>query len=816
MRFNNHHFATPKFDPQAKTGAIITVRKARFTVLTDRLIRMEFSLNNHFEDRPSQIFWYRRQPVPQFECEESKNEVDIETEYLHLHYFISERGFTPQTLEVTLKSTGVRWRFGEPISRSHNLHGTARTLDEAAGGISLEPGLMARAGWSVVDDSHSLVFNNSGWLEARPEPLEIDLYFFGYGHDYVGCLRDYYRLSGPVPLIPRWALGNWWSRYWEYSADELLELMQEFMNHQTPLAVCIIDMDWHLTETDNTCSGWTSYSWNRKLFPDPAGFIQRLHDYNLKTALNLHPAEGIHPHEETYPAFARYMGQNPDSLDPIPFDSTDPHFMHGYFELLHHPLEAQGVDFWWLDWQQGQQTRLRDLDPLWWLNHLHFYDLMRDGSKRPFIFSRWGGLGNHRYPIGFSGDTIVGWEALDFQPGFTSTAANVGYGWWSHDIGGHMGGIEDDELYVRWVQYGVFSPILRLHSTKNRFHERKPWGRGPTIEKLAVTALRLRHTLIPYLYTMAWQNSQTGLPPITPLYYTQPEEESAFICPQAYWFGSELIAAPFTRPASTDTHLSRQTIWLPEQNSSDPAWFDFFSGERFEPGWHTIYGELKDIPVFARPGAIIPLAPETAAFGAPNPEILRLLIFPGADNHFELYEDDGETLAYQDGHFALSPFTLRWTQRHLEFTIGQVKNDHSVCPPERTYELYFYSLANPDQIQMSKNGTACHFNFTYQEYECLLVFDSIRISPEDTLSFKISTQERQLLISPDHTREKLRRYLGAFRLNTYVKQAIDRDWEVIRAGKRDLRSYRDLTEAQIGVLKSLLEQLSMSKNPRDR
>ena len=199
-------------------------------------------------------------------------------------------------------------------------------------------------------------------------------------------------------------------------------------------------MDWHITKTGNDSSGWTGYTWNRDLFPDPAGFIAWLHQHGLKTALNLHPADGVYPHEEQYAAMAKALDVDPATERPIDFNLSDPAFARAYFEILHHPLEAQGVDFWWLDWQQGTRSRLAGLDPLMWLNHLHFYDLARDGSKRPFIFSRWCGLGNHRYPIGFSGDTVVTWESLAFQPYFTATAANVGYGWWSHDIGGHMGG----------------------------------------------------------------------------------------------------------------------------------------------------------------------------------------------------------------------------------------------------------------------------------------------------------------------------------------------------------------------------------------
>ena len=308
----------------------------------------------------------------------------------------------------------------------------------------------------------------------------------------------------------------------------------------------------------------------------------------LKTALNLHPAEGIHPHEAQYKEFAEFMGVDPDSKQPIAFDIANPRFAEGYFNILHHPMEDQGVDFWWIDWQQGGVSSLPGLDPLTWLNHLHFYDLGRGGEKRPFIFSRWGGLGGHRYPIGFSGDTVIGWDALDFQPGFTAVAANVGYGYWSHDIGGHMGGVEEDELYARWMQYGAFSPIFRMHCTSNPFHERRPWGRGPAAEKAATHALRLRHALIPYIYSMSWRNYATGKTMITPLYYTHPNEDTFSMSAHgAYWYGTEMIAALFTRPAIKETGLSKNTIYLPEGK-----WFNFFTGEQVEgkgldqPVWH--------------------------------------------------------------------------------------------------------------------------------------------------------------------------------------------------------------------------------------
>ena len=226
--------------------------------------------------------------------------------------------------------------------------------------------------------------------------------------------------------------------------------------------------------------------------------MAELHERGLAVSLNVHPADGVRAHEDAYPKVAERMGIDPASKLPVNFDPADPEFLEAYLEELHHPLEDDGVDFWWLDWQQGEVTKLPGLDPLWLLNHFHFLDSARNG-RRPLTFSRYAGIGSHRYPVGFSGDTVVCWASLEFQPEFTATASNAGYGWWSHDIGGHFFGVKDDELVTRWVQLGVFSPILRLHSTADRFIAKEPWRFGEVARRLIGESLRLRHRLVPYI-----------------------------------------------------------------------------------------------------------------------------------------------------------------------------------------------------------------------------------------------------------------------------------------------------------------------------
>ena len=171
---------------------------------------------------------------------------------------------------------------------------------------------------------------------------------------------------------------------------------------------------------------------------------------------------------------------------------------------------------------------------------------------------------------------MTSWESLAFQPYFTASAANAAYGWWSHDIGGHMRGIEDSERYVRWVQFGVLSPIFRLHSTKDIFIDRHPWAFDTEVLRLARTAMQFRHALIPYLYTMSYRNAQEGIPVITPMYYDWPLEDSAHQTPDQYLFGTALMAAPICSPADPELGKTRQNIWFPPGE-----WFDFFTGKKY-------------------------------------------------------------------------------------------------------------------------------------------------------------------------------------------------------------------------------------------
>lgn len=668
---SNHLLPDPlTAHPVADPRAVVRGETYRITVLTDGLLRLEYAADGQFEDRASAFALHRELPVPAFTVRDAGHALEIVTDRLHLTY---DRGpFTTSGLSVQVRGNISNyhsvWRYGEPTG---DLGGTARTLDMADGRIPLEPGVASRVGFAAIDDSQSLLIGDDGWVTPRPAG-RTDLYLFAYGHDYAAAVEAFYAVSGHPPVLPRWALGNWWSRYHRYSADGYRALIERFRTEGLPFSVSVIDMDWHLVDIDPVHgSGWTGYTWNRDLFPDPEQFLDWLHANGLRITLNVHPADGVRPFEDAYPALAAALGRDPASDEPIAFDVTDRAFLAAYFDVLHRDLERQGVDFWWLDWQSGPHSRVIGVDPLWMLNHFHFLDSIRSGVG--LTFSRYAGPGSHRYPVGFSGDAVISWASLDFQPEFTATAANVGYGWWSHDIGGHMFGVKDDELTARWVQFGAFSPIMRLHSGSNPFIHKEPWTLDPATRNVVTTYLRLRHRLVPYLHTMNHLAAQ-GAPLVRPMYWAYPERDEAYQVPNQYLFGTDLIVAPITTPADPVSRLGAVTVWLPPGE-----WTDIRTGRRYAGDRKlALHRELADIPVLARAGAIVPLDAAPVPGNDPvNPTELEILVVPGADGDFDLIEDDG--------HGAIVTTPIRYDHRAGILTVGPAGGAVGSLPGTRTW-----------------------------------------------------------------------------------------------------------------------------------
>ena len=716
--------AQQKFNPQASDEAQVLFGKARFTVLTPRLVRMEWSTDSQFEDRATLGVVNRNLDVPQFDVKKTKSKLVIKTSEITLTYTGQEK-FASENLSVSFRMADpgskkglktVTWRPG--MDDSGNLLSTARTLDKCDGITTNDPfdkGVLSRDGWAVLDESLRHVFvpvdsDWKYWVEARGDGERQDLYFFGYGHDYRTALADFTRISGKIPLPPKYTFGYWWCRYWEYSDFELIDLAEHFKSYNIPMDVMIIDMDWHETWNKIAAAtpagehskftgrdefgqriGWTGFTWKKELFPCPENFLSELHRRGVKTSLNLHFNNGIQPYEEPYDRFVKDYTSRTSDCDgpkgyvydapyqfkgnsyqvgkagekaPVPFRICQVEWADAFFNSVIRPLESQGIDFWWLDWQQWKESRyVKRLSNTFWLNHAFFNDKVRQtaslgkAAPRPMIYHRWGGLGSHRYQVGFSGDTYATWKVLSYLPYFTATASNACYGYWGHDIGGHMQpkGVRetDPELYTRWIQSGVFTPVFKTHSTKDMSMEKRFWVFPEHFDAMR-EAIRLRYDLAPYIYTAARQAYDTGVSITRPLYYYWPEEDKAYQWKEEFMFGDDILATTVCKPADKVTGLAERTMWFPEGTD----WYDVSTGCMYKGGSeHTLLYTVNENPYFVKAGAVIPMSgPQIMTLQKQSPD-LRLFIVPGENSSStQVYEDDGQSQAY-DTEYAVTKIT---------------------------------------------------------------------------------------------------------------------------------------------------------------
>ncbi len=731
-----------KYVPNAKPNYqnVIENGSVRFTIISSRMIRIE---QGKFTDNATLTVINRSFDNPKFELKEENGIQTIKTENLIVTYVIG-KPISRESLSIRLLSRPyTKWHYGE--KESFNLGGTLRTLDRVTGSCDIDDGICSLDGYSIIDDSKTAMVIDDGWFENRPENV-IDIYFLGYGHNYTECVKDYYRLTGASGMLPAYALGNWWSRYHKYSDKEYLDLMDKFREKDIPISVAILDMDWHITKGDGKSSipgdwaeeGWTGYTWNEKLFPDYKAFLKEIKKRNLKTALNLHPHLGIRKWEKMYPQMAEAMGMNPSEGKAVPFDCLNEKFLKEYFEILHFPYENDGIDFWWMDWQQGdsywwshfygcpENELEKSISPLWMLNHTHYLASKRNGN-RGFFFSRYGGYGSQRYPIGFSGDTYICWESLDFQPYFTVTASNIGYGWWSHDIGGHLKGNADDELTTRWIQFGVFSPIFRMHCACDIMLGREPWNYNMHSEKIISDFMRLRHQLFPYLYTMNYRNHNDLLPLMRPMYHTNPEEKDAYKVKNEYWFGSEFIVSPITKKSDSASQLGRADVWLP-----DGIWIDWFNGYIYKGGKFEAYRTIEQMPIFLKAGAIVPMQKHVACDNRlGNSENLEIIIAVGGNNEFTLYEDDGISNNFENGDFCRTKFSVVYEENKSVFTINSAIGNTKLLPELRNYKLLFKGYKKGCRFYISGKEISAEYHAFTNEYEIeingLSVLESISV-----------------------------------------------------------------------------------------
>ena len=690
--------------------------QVRFTVITDGVIRLEWQPEGKFTDSPSLVASERDYPKADFKVTQTEKKVQISTSKMVLTYSRGSGMFTKKNLEIEATDGFFKWKPG--MKQTANLKGTFRTLDGLDGDVQtqtwvadmkkgqireFEDGILARDGWTLIDESDSYLFDDSdwAWVAEREEKECQDWYFMAYGNDYKTALKDFTVFAGKMPLPPRFTFGYWWSRYWAYSDKELRTLVDKFDAYDIPLDVLVVDMDWHYTDPGR--GGWTGWTWNRSIFPDPEKFMKHMKEKGLKITLNLHPADGFDPYEWCYPALAESMGKDPDGKKRIGWMNSDKTFMSHMFEQVMHPMQEQGVDFWWLDWQQHvYDENMPKLHNTWWINYCYFSDMQRHGDDRPLLYHRWGGLGNHRYQVGFSGDATITWKSLEFQPYFTSTASNVLYGYWSHDIGGHLGDSIDPEMYTRWLQFGGFSPVMRTHSSKSGSLNKEPWVFSEEYTDVIRQTVRQRYEMVPYIYAMARKGYDEGIALCRPMYYDYPENQEAYDFRSQYMFGDDILIAPITVPA--ENGFAAVNVWLPEGD-----WYELHTGTMLKGGQTmTRHFALDEYGVYVRAGAVLPFYGDDVQNLNGNNEDIHVTVFPGAKGEFLMYEDGGNSKDYETA-FATTLLTNVLEGNTQTITIAPREGSYEGMQAERNYKVKVVASVAPQQVTV--NGQPCGYTY---------------------------------------------------------------------------------------------------------
>ena len=702
---------------------IIQGEKYRFTVLTPRLIRMEYSETGEFEDRLTTLVINRKTDKVDFKLKEDKKYIEITTSYFRLTYqknkpFYSGKIDTMKNLKVELLNTDRIWYYGHPEIRNYGA--PSNSLDDSKGKLKLKKGLYSVDGFASINDSSDIVTEDFKIIKRDKDV--IDIYLFMYLKDFAQCLKDYYLITGSPSLIPRYALGNWWSKNEEYNDILLKDLIDDFKSKEIPLSILLLDKKWHLNEYKNKKYD-SGFTWNRTLFSNPNKMIDYLHKNGIRLGLNINPLEGILPYEDSYEILSRTLEKKDDILL---FNVLDDKVIELYFEILIHPLDNMGVDFFWIDCDTKNENNNAILD------YYHENDMKRDYKRRPMLLSRNVTEAPHRYPVLYSGKTIVSWDTLRMIPFYNSSASNIGVSYWAHDIGGYYKGTEDNELYTRYVQLGVFSPILKFGADEGKYYKREPWKWSIKTYSIVKNYLQLRHRLIPYLYAEAYKYHKYGMPIVMPIYYKFPEMYDDINYRNGYYFGTELFISPIVNKKDYIMNRSIHKFFLP-----DGMWYDFVTGKKFPGGKNYIsFFKEEDYPVFAKAGSIITLGNNENINDTTPPKDMEIQIFPGRSNTYHLYEDDGVSDLYKKNYYLLTEIDYNYMPNNYTVIIRPIDGKKGIVPDNRNYRLVFRNTKRANDVLVYFNNEKLDYNSYIKDNDFIVEVQNVSTVGQLTINCK--------------------------------------------------------------------------------
>lgn len=668
-------------------------KRYRITVLSHSLVRLEYNIDGIFNDDLTELVDNRIFDEIDIEYQENDKTLIIDTAIFKLTY-IKDKNFAQgklnqsSVLNIELKGTDRSWYYNHPEARNIK----APVSSTSSSKIQLRNGLYSLDGFASLKDDTKLI-KEDGKIE---ENKYIDIYVFMYGTDYERCLKDYFTLTGYPPLIPRYALGNWWSKSVKYNDETLKTLIDSFKLNGIPLSTLMLINNWNLKPIINNKEIDAGLSFNKEVYKHPKNMITYLHNQGVRIGLKIKPTSGFYATDEYYNEAVKYLQK--DELGKIPFNVLDKRCVEVYLKLFIHPLENLGVDFFYIDKEETNNYNL--------IKRYHLKDMERNKLRRPFVFGYSNEVAPHKYSVLYEGEKEVGWESLRRLPYFNSLAVNNGVLWWSHDIGGYSNGIEEDELYTRFIQFGTFSPILRLSSDSSKYYKREPWLWSMRTFSIVKEYLQLRHKLIPYLYSEAYKYSTNGNLFIKPIFYKYPELIDDDWYRNEYYFGSQLFVSPIITKKDEVMNRVVHKFFIP-----DGTWYDFFTGKKFiGPNSFISFFRDQDYPVYAKQGAIIVLGQNNNLNDITPPKDLEIHIFPGMSNSYTLYEDDGVSSLYKDGYYLKTQIDYNYMPNNYTVILRALEGKSSIAPDTRNYKFIFRNTKQAQDVIVYANNMKIESN----------------------------------------------------------------------------------------------------------
>ena len=716
---------------QQSDGLLLTQQTGtlKIVVCSDSIIHVLHSPTANFSEQPDYVVVKKNWPGAKFDVQSTDNEVVLSTAALKLivgridgsiTYRAADGGQLLQ--EASRKLTPVEvngehtyhaesffsiygshealYGLGQHQAGVWNYRGESVDITQDNSNISI-PFLVSSKGYGVYwnNDSRSR-FNNkfANYLYVSSEVADVIDYYFFYGPDLDKVVADYRDLTGQAPLFGRWAYGFWQCKNRYKSQDEILGVAKKYRDLHIPVDDIVQDWFW----------------WNRKgefvfnkNYPDPKGMVDELHKENFHLMISIWPF--FEPGSANYD----YMQKQGWFVDKFKFakppyhtnamavyDATNPEARKFYWSEINKALFSIGIDAWWMDTTEpeteGQEDNILLGHKLFagsGNRYVNIYPLMDTGAvydgqratsdkKRVYILSRSAFSGEQRNSVtAWSGDINSDFFSFRRQIPAGLNFALSGIPYWTTDIGGFVFGSPTDpafrELFVRWFQFGTFSPILRVHGTRNP-DENELWSYGPDAQKILVNFDKLRYRMLPYIYSLAWKTTSEGYTPMRPLVMDFRTDERAQNIGDQFMFGPAILVNPVTEPAATTRQL-----YLP-----NAKWYDFWSGTQVAGGrMIEAPAPLDRLPLYVRAGSILPLGPEMEWSTEKPADPIELRIYPGADGDFTLYEDENDNYNYEKGVHATIP--LHWDSDKSTLTIGDRKGDFPGMLKQRTFRVVF-------------------------------------------------------------------------------------------------------------------------------